>query len=190
MKFYGEKNLKRGLKVGEISYKDFNDVSSAIGFIREHGLFGEYVSRMRDEVDDEISIDTDPENVDMESIEYEGNRYWYGTNCFDTVLTLGMDRKIGIYRELPDVYDDKIFHWKLNKKYGSMECVIEENLFEYHCIYKADGNAVINVKYTACDNLHKNKVTISTIEIEYATNTIILKAIKKWKKSFREALER
>lgn len=189
MKYYGDKNIKRGIKVGEISYKEFNDKDSAIGFIREHGLLGEYISKMRDEVEDEMPIDTDPDNISIQSIEYEGNRYWYGTNCFDPILTTDISRKVGVYRELPDIYDDKMFHWKKNKKYGSMECIIEENVFEYQCIYKADGNAMVNVRYTACDNLHKNKVTISTIEIEYATNKVILKAIKKWKKNFRDMLE-
>ena len=182
MKVYGEKNIKRSIKLGEINYNEFNDKDSAIGFIREHGMLGEYMAKMYDDAEEEMLIDTDTENVSLEAVEYEGNKYWYGTNCYDPTLTTGMARKIGVYKELPNIYDDKIFHWKKNKKYGSMECIIEENVFEYQCIYKADGNAMVNVRYTACDNLHKNKVTISTIEIEYATNKVILKAIKKWKK--------
>ena len=188
MKYYGEKNIKRSIKLGEINYNEFNDKDSAIGFIREHGMLGEYVSKMYDDAEEELSIDTDTENISLEVVEYNGNKYWYGTNCYDPALTLGMSRKIGVYKELPDIYDDKIFHWKKNKKYGSKECTIEENMFEYQCIYKADGNAVVNIRYTACDNLHRNKVTIATIEIEYATNKVILKAIKKWKKNFRDML--
>lgn len=188
MKIYGNKNISRGIKVGEIDYKDFNDKNTAIGFIREHGMFGAYISKIDAGYEDEVSIDTSPDNIDMESVEYKGIKYWYGNNPYDVELSLGMYRKIGVYRQLPNIYDDKMFHWKRNKKYGSMECTIEDKVFEFHCIYMVDGNAIINVKYCACDNLHRNKVTMAMIEVEYATNEVILKGIKKWKKEFRESL--
>ena len=70
-----------------------------------------------------------------------------------------------------------------------MKCIIEDGVFEFHCIYKADGNAVINVKYCACDNLHRNKVTMAMIEVDFASNDIILKGIKQWKKEFRNMLK-
>lgn len=187
MKIYGNKNVKRGIKVGEIPYITFTDRESAIGFINDHGLLGEFISRMKG--DEEITIDADSENASMNKIEYNGKTYWYGSNCYDEMLTLRIDRMIGFYRELPDIYNDNIFNWKKNKKYGSQECTIEEEMFEYHIIYKADGNATIDVKYTACDNRHKNKVTISTIEVEYATNEVLKKAIKTWKKNFKEQLK-
>lgn len=187
MKIYGEKNIKRGIKVGEFDYGEFNDKKSAIGFIRERGILPEYLASLYDDAEDELSIDT--ENINIESVEYNGVKYWYGTNCFDTELSFKLNRRIGVYRELPDIYDDKTFHWKKNKKYGSMECRIEDNMFEYHCIYMADGNAVVNVKYIACDNYHRNKVTIATIEVEYATNAVIQKGIKQWKKMFKENLK-
>ena len=50
MKYYGDKNIKRGIKLGEIKYCDFDNKDSAVGFIMEHGLFGEYISKMYDEV--------------------------------------------------------------------------------------------------------------------------------------------
>lgn len=186
MKIYGNKNVKRGIKLGEIPYTTFNDKESAIGFINDHGLLGEYISRMNG--DEETTIDTDSQNISMNKIEYNGETYWYGSNIYDEILTLRVDRMVGFYKELPNIYDDKIFHWKKNKKYGSQECVIEEEMFEYHIIYKADGNAVIDVRYTACDNRHRNKVTMSTIEVEYATNEILKKAIKTWKRNFRDQL--
>lgn len=187
MKIYGNKNEKRGIKVGEITYREFNNKTSAIGFITDHGLLGEYISKM--DGDEEIIIDVDPENISMSKLEYNGETYWYGTNVFDEMLTLKIDRMVGFYKELPDIYDDNIFHWKKNKKYGTRECIIEESVFEYHCIYKSDGNATIDVKYTACDNRHRNKVTISTIEVEYASNSVLKKAIKTWKKNFKNILE-
>lgn len=152
-------------------------------------MLGEYIAKMYDDAEEEMLIDANAENISIESVEYNGNKYWYGSNSFDQMLTLKLDRKIGVYRELPDIYDDSIFHWKKNKKYGSMECTIEDGVFEFYCIYKADGNAVINVKYCACDNLHRNKVTMAMIEVDYASNDIILKGIKQWKKEFRNMLK-
>lgn len=189
MKIYGEKNIKRSIKIGEIDYNEFNDKTSAIGFIKEHGMLGEYMSKMYDEVEEEVNIDADPKNVTMHHIDYAGNRYWYGENAYDEFMLTNMYRKIGVYREMPDIYDDKKFHWKPNKKYGSMECKIEDGVFEYHCIYKADGNATVNVKYCACDNYHRNKVTIATIEVEYATNEVIMKGIMQWKREFKNSLK-
>ena len=190
MKIYGEKNIKRSIKVGEVDANEFNDKNSAIGFIREHDMLGEYISKMYDDAEEEMKIDTNTENISIESIEYNGTKYWYGVNCYDPGLTLRLNKKIGFYRELPDIYDDKMFHWKKNKKYGSMETIIEDGVFEFQCIYKADGNATINVRYCACDNLHRNKVTMAMIEVEYATNTAILKGIKEWKKEFKSSLGR
>lgn len=189
MKIYGNKNIKRGIKVGEINYKEFNDSNTAIGFIREHGMIGEFFSEMYDDVEEELPIDVDPKNISMESVEYNGVKYWYGRNCYDDMLTLRLDRGVGVYRELPDIYDDQVFHWKKNKKYGSMECTVEDGVFEFRCVYKADGNATINVRYCACDNLHRNKVTMAMIEVEYATNAVILKGIRQWKKEFRDMLK-
>lgn len=187
MKIYGEKNIKRAIKVGEIEQNEFNDSKSPVGFIKEHGLLGEYISKM--DGTEEYEVDTDPKNVSMESVEYNGETYWYGVNPCDRELTMKLWRRVGFYKELPDIYDDDMFHWKVNKKYGSKECTIEEGMFEYFCIYKPDGNATVDVKYVACDNRHRNKVTMSTIEIEYASNETILRGIREWKKSFKEVLK-
>ena len=186
MKIYGEKNIKRCIKVGEINYNDLNDKGSAIGFIKEHNMLAEFFAEMNDDIEEDMNLDISSST--LKSVEYNGNTYWYGENSYDVLMCTKLYRKIGIYKQLPDIYDDSIFHWKRNKKYGSMECVIEEGVFEYQCIYKTDGNAVINVRYTACDNLHHNKVTIATIEVEYATNIVILKGIKQWKRNFKDEL--
>ena len=189
MKVYGDKNLKKVVKIGEIDWEEYNNKNSAVGFIKEHGLFGEYVSKMYDELEEDMLLDTSTEGVRVESVEYNGIKYWYGANSYDSTLNLKIYRAVGVYKELPDIYDDNMFHWKNNKKYGSKECTIEDGVFEFHCIYKADGNAVINVKYCACDNLHRNKVTMAMIEVEYATNSVILKGIKQWKREFQQSLK-
>lgn len=187
MKYYGNQYIKKAIKVGEVSRNEFINKNSAVGFIKEHGLLGEYISKM--DGDDEYLIDTNPKNKSMEYIEYNGEKYWYGENIYDEMASIRLNATVGFYAQLPDIYNDKVFHWKKNKKYGSMECTIEEGVLAYQCIYKADGNANVNVRYVACDNLHRNKVTIATIEVEYATNEVILKAIKEWKRSFKDSLK-
>ena len=125
----------------------------------------------------------------MNAVEYNGVKYWYGYNCYDAFLTMGIEKKIGVYKELPDIYNDKTFHWRKNRKYDSQECVVEDGLFEYHCIYKADQNGTVDIKYAACDNRHRNKVTIATIDVEYASNIAFNKAIRQWKKQFKESVK-
>ena len=188
MKIYGEANIRMSYKVGEVLAKEFNDGNSPIGFIKEHGMLGEYISKMERFDNGEYEIDTDPKNVDMHKVEYNGEIYWYGCNSLDMKMQLKLNHRIGFYKELPNIYDDNVFKWKKNKKYGTMECTIEEDVLEYQVIYKPDGNANINVKYIACDNLHKNKVTMATIEVVYASNDVILEAIKTWKKQFAEMI--
>lgn len=189
MKIYGNENMKRGIKVGEVKRSEFNDKNSAVGFIKERGMLGEFIAEMNVDVNKEYFIDTNPNNISMKCVECNGEKYWYGVNPYDEMLTVKLDSMIGFYKELPDIYNDKMFHWKRNKKYGSMECVVEDGIFEYHCIYKADGNAIVDVKYNVCDNRHRNRVTITTIEIEYASNEVIIYAIKSWKKEFKEIVK-
>ena len=187
MKIYGNKNIKKVVRVGEINWKEFYDNNSAVGFIREHGLLGEFMAKMYDDLEEDMPIDVSSKG--LKSVEYNGNKYWYGENSYDSFLQAKIYKTVGVYKELPDIYDDESFRWKENKKYGSKECVIEDGVFEFQCIYKADGNAVINVKYCACDNLHRNKVTMAMIEIEYATNALIHKGIIQWKREFQQSLK-
>ena len=182
MKYYGEKDIKRGIKVGEVRAKDFDDDKTAIGFIKENGMIGAYISRLNGR--EEIPIDTS--DVGMKCVIYNGDKYWYGENSYDCLQKL--NRYIGFYKELPDIYDDKMFHWKVNKKYDSKECIIEDGVFEYWVIYKANGTASVDVRYVKCDNRHRNKVTIATIEVVYATNNVIVDAIKEWKRKFKEEI--
>ena len=189
MKYYGNANKKLGMKIAEIMENDLYNPGTPIGFINKNGDLAEYFENLIEVNgidDDELyEVDTDPANVTMHKIEYNGKTYWWGTNCYDVRMSLRMGRRVGVYVQNPDIYDDKVFHWKNNKKYGTMECTIEEGVFEYQCIYKPDGNANINVRYTACDNAHRNKVTMSTIEVMYADNDTIIDAIKAWKKQFK-----
>ena len=185
---YGDQYVRRALKITDIPYTEFIDESTAVGFIEKHGLIGEFISKLKyDYEGEEVNIDTDPKNLDLTLVEYNGVRYWYGENSLDSLMNLKVGgRRIGFYRELPNIFDDHNFHWKKNKKYGTLECVMERNKLEFHCIYKPDGNAIVNVKYTACENLHKNKVTISTIEINYANNGVIMKGILRWLNEFQK----
>lgn len=186
MRIYNNNYVKRGVRLATISESDFKN-DCALGFIKEKGMLGEYFSKLEGTEIEEFSCE--PDNVDMRSIKYGDETYWYGVNCLSVRLTKGFDSFIEVYKELPSIYNDKTFNWKKNKKYGSMVAVIEDKIFEYHCIVKADGDAVVDVKYNACDNRHRNRVTITTIEISNATNDAIRDAIKEWKRDFKMVIK-
>jgi hypothetical protein len=117
----------------------------------------------------------------LERVEYEGDTYWVGVsaklNCGDALYD--------IYKELPLIRNDNLFFWKEDPKHGCLIAVLPSGNFEYHCIYKADGDAVVDVKYVACENRHANKVTLATIDVIHASNEAICEAIAEWKEDFK-----
>ena len=182
MKTYGNENTKRLDYVCAYSKDRLNDPGTAIGYIKEIGKLKEFINKQYTKQNKTTYCDD--RFKEFESYEYNGKTYWFGERSSNIT-----DGEIEWYVELPMVINDNNFHWKKNKKYGSLNCVIEDKVFEYHCIYKADGNAIVDVKYNACDNRHRNRVTIATIEIEYASNESIFDAIKQWKKEFKEMIK-
>lgn len=116
-------------------------------------------------------------------IEYRGKKYLFYTDQFNSTI---------LYEILPTIYDDELFHWSENKKYGTMESIVVLGVFEFLCIYqKANGNGNISVRYTKCDNYHKNKVTIANIEDIYnASNDIFIDAIEQWTTNFMEDVDK
>lgn len=89
-----------------------------------------------------------------------------------------------VYELLDKVHNTELMMWQDNKKYGTKDCKFESGMFEFHCICQKDNTVMIDVKYTKCDNKHKNKVTVSTIEVKDADNKRILEAVDEWKESF------
>lgn len=93
-----------------------------------------------------------------------------------------------VFEILPQIYNDKIFCWIKNKKYNTLETTLVLGNFEFYCICDNNNNVAIDVKYTKCDNRHKNRVTISVIKINDADNETILNAIDFWKEQFVKEL--
>ena len=96
--------------------------------------------------------------------------------------------EIYVYKEVNKIYNTKDLVWRENKRYGVKETTYISGNFEFFIIAKPDGDAVIEARYTKCDNKHRNKVTISRIEVYNASSEEIMNAINEWKKSMRGEL--
>lgn len=117
-----------------------------------------------------------------ERFKYNGKQYvkikdWHNTSSFF------------VYEVLPAIFNDEIFKWSRNAKYDTLECMFVIGMFEFHCIYKNDGSAIVDVKYAKCDNRHRNRVTITTIYINDAGNESILEAVDYWKAEFKREID-
>lgn len=190
MKYYGDKNVRRVYYVCGFRKEDLNDKTTHIGYINSIGKLHDYVSQLpvRGGMDGHggyrryPTIFCDERTRNYLSFKANGNTYWYGERG-------GFNAgEIAFYLEMPMITNDDTFLWHPNKKYNSKECVIEDGALEYLCIYKENGNGIVDVKYNACDNRHRNKVTIATIEIEYASNEVFIEAIKEWKTKFKASI--
>ena len=156
------------------------------GFIASKGMLDEYVKevgkrgwrgydRKRDHIDKSKMMNS-LENVHIIN---DGDQvYYYGYK------DLGPKKMFEIYSEDPSIFNDDNFTWKVNKKYGSKEAIIDSTVFTFNCIVKTNGDAFVDVKYNKKSNYHRNNVTIARIDIPDADNTSILKAIDKWKNDF------
>ena len=186
MYYHGEEGVKRLNEVIAFNLNELNNPTSPLGFIKSRSKLKDYVALQPGKINTSSQLMGQPrlhtflldDFTGMKSFERNGETYWYGiedlqTGKFETY-----------YRELPLIIDNNRFHWKKNKKYGTMECVLVDYSFEYHIIYNKDGDATIDVKYNACENRHRNKVTIATIDVENAANEYIEAAINEWKENF------
>ena len=174
MKYYGDNNIIRVSACAGFSDGEINEMR----FMQEQGILHEYVASKECRRVQSMDLDN---LVDYQQYEYNGEQYIFGKK-----------RKLGsclqYWKIQPSLYNDKTFEWKKNKKYNRLECIIEDGLFEYYCITKEDSVVSVDVRYTACDNRHRNKVTIANIEVTNASNDAISKAIKQWKKGFKEVI--
>lgn len=113
------------------------------------------------------------------TVEYNGKTYTYANVRFGKRGGV----QVVFWEGTPNIYvDGPNWLWSYNDKHGTFEYTIKEKFFEYVCVLRGDGSVRVDVKYTKCDNRHRNKVTISEIEIENATNNDIIEAINVWKK--------
>ena len=192
MKYYGNANRNRLDLMDIYPVEEINNPNTEAGYLYKKGmLFDFLVNRDRTTVMN-IHRSSDYPVVYYEDCsqfkkkKYANEVYYIGVRevCYST----GRKQCYVLYRQLPRIANDDIFRWKDNLKYGSKETVIIQGNFEYTCIVKADGDAIIDVRYAKCDNKHRNKVTITRIEVINAANEEILNAIAEWKKVFEQEM--
>ena len=158
MDYYGNLNKKRLRVVDTYDVKEVANATQAIGFINSKGLLFDYTLKVYNEgimhysgkgIASDIHPCDDPIPwvvfsdcwMNMKHIKKSGVNYYIGE--------FEWNKKVfGVLMELPRISDDKTFTWRTNRKYGTLEATIKKENFEYLCIVKADGNALIEVKYT------------------------------------------
>ena len=191
MEYYGNENIKRV----ETIYKtgdDIYDATSEIGFIYKSGMIANFIKELGDDYrhgliypfdiqGDNKSWTNDIQTL-FDTVDVEGNTYYL------VVISKKQRYKgLRIYKELPRVGDGGdcgIYHkykWKENKRDHSLEMTMRTGDFEYVCNYRDSGNGSIIVKYTGCDNKHRNNVTISQIDLYNPNNYDYENAIIQWK---------
>lgn len=185
MEYYGADNVTRIMEVYRERVDDKNDLKS---FIKEKGLLGEYLYNTVQKMNGTYPrlICRTQKNFngreDMEIIKYRDTTFY--TEETEVVGDVSNYRKY--YVEIPRFTNDEKFYWKENNKYGVKECTLDYGPFQMNCILKADNEVTIEVKYTRCENKHRNNVTIAMIDVYEGTNEVIDEAIKKWVESFAD----
>lgn len=196
---YVEKETVRLKMVGY-----YNMTDEKMGFINKKGLLMDFLADTfgsaeiyksfvlnRKDLEEIFAIEN---GFGCSAFEHEGKQYVSGfaNNFRSKAGYRGRyfgDFEVGVYEILPNIYNDEMFSWKANKKYNVRECTYTSGLFEFHIVANSNDDVNINVKYTKCDNKHKNRVTIATININKASNESIVRAIDCWKKEFLTEVE-
>lgn len=178
---YADVTTGMEMRVALVSKIDESAHMHYVEYLREKNLFMDFAlstgMRKRNKIDFISRRDIKEYG---EVINYDGKDYLF----YKRPLSF-----LEIYEILPSVYDDEIFKWKTNKKYQTLEATVTSGMFEYECICRNDKSGIINVRYAKCDNKHRNKVTITTIEMDDINNKRIIDAIECWKIQFTRELK-
>lgn len=204
MEYYGNLNNKRLALVSAYDVDKIMDKATEIGFINKKGMLLDYTIVQFENhqfrwIHDGIAETTTMKNMvmqgsgtiiwtddwkNMRKIKRNKINYYIG----ESKIYANSDAKYGVFMELPRIENDKNFTWKENRKYDTKECVIDGDTFKFEIIAKPNGNALINVRYTKCENKHRNNVTVAQIDVYNASNQDILDAISKWKNTMIQDL--
>lgn len=197
MEFYGNGEVKRVCLVYKSGTRNKDRATTKMErYLKSKDLFWDYVEQNSDEYDaDPILIDV---SSGFKKAEHNGKTYWYGKDVAPVFEQNRVNLKglFSLYEdamfyfvELPGIYTDKDFRWKKNKKYNALETVLKMGEFEFYCVYRnGSDDVVVDVRYAKCQNKHRNKVTITTINVYNASNEGILEAIKEWEEEFSAEL--
>ena len=190
MRYVSDNEEKTLVRIAEMPYSDNVTGYGMAEFIRNNDLLQQFLESPN-------------------GLNWRGDTYWHGRpRC--TKEWMNMEEiRIGdqtyyreidgsrtkykwerYYKEVPGIYDDgHKLKWAENARYDAKETSFTQGMFEFHCIVKATGDAIVEVKYAKCENKHRNRVTIAEIEVIDATNKSIMDAITKWKKGFLKDVE-
>lgn len=180
MKYYGDTEKNRLELVYDVDINDVTNEAIAEGYLNKKGMLFEFIMKRLSLGYDISEFPCSYKNCSsFKKKKFNNEIYYIGTEK----LQIGGER-YRVWKKHARIENDKTFRWKENQKYGTKETVIIQGNFEFTCIAKADGDAIVDVRYTKCDNKHRNKVTITRIEVYDASNEEILNAIDEWKKTF------
>ena len=199
MKYYGDHNIKRGYVVGRFD-DNISIPSSPLGYLYSSGKIKEFIEKrlvpkgkFPDSCNDEkyefINIKDVFDTVNCKGGEYYiVCRYNSEQGRSETVIYSAESPvgKGGLFKTKDHTYK---FTWRKNSKYNTLEMKIARGNFEFYCVHRDSGNGSIDVKYTACDNRHRNNVTIARIDLESPSNWDYIKAIYEWIDQFKEELK-
>lgn len=149
-------------------------------FLREKGLYMEYVTR-----EPEKNKPTEPFIINnargCEVVEYKDKTYIIYPQTRPAKCTV-------IYEVLPLIHNDGVFKWKNIAKTGEDKCTVKRGSFDFVCVALASGDGYIDVKYNKCENLHRNKTTLSTIQLTNVSNSVFKDAINDWVATLKREL--
>lgn len=119
---------------------------------------------------------------EYEHHEYNGNDYYVHSNSNHYYL----------FTEKPFIANEGRFVWKYNTKYNVYEAIVKDAVLEFHCIVsKETRKGKMIVRYTKCENKHRNNVAIAEISVACVVQTasvVFYEAIKNWKKDLITSL--
>ena len=187
MKYYGNTDFSRMEMIGFYELDRVNNTNYFEGYLNKQGLLFDYT--VNADITKKYNKNGYPavyyENTNLYKRKKYNKEYYY----MGVRDGFGGKKNYVVFKELPRITNDKTFKWKENIKYGTKETVIIQGNFEFTCIVKADGDAIVDVRYTKCENKHRNRVTITRIEVYNAANEEILKAIDEWRKLFKKEMD-
>lgn len=178
MKYYGNADYNRLEMVNFYSLDSIKDSNTPAGYLNQHDLLFDFIVNQQKERKGSVEY--------RECTQFKKKRYKKETYYIGIRKIMGISGECYVvWKQLPRIANDETFKWKYNSKYDTKETVINQGNFEFTCIVKSDGDAIVDVRYTKCENKHRNRVTITRIEVYNAANEEILKAIDEWKSVFK-----
>ncbi len=175
-----------------ITYETTNAKPEIDFLVKQDVLFGYLKAKGNDYPDKEYEFCSNSGDV----VDYVFDKDEGGSNAYIPYSEDGIQYYIKrngsmyyLYREMPLVINDYSFKWKKNTRYNCLEATIKDPVFEYHCVINSDSNGKVIVRYTKCENKHKNKVSVAELDVPRAFNERFIQVIEDWKSDLRKMMD-